>query len=195
MMDDFTAHKLDVITSILLSCEEYSKENLSPRQSIISPISLTDSFKASSPDSLQKLWGIIHWSIFEFFIPNVKLLYQMVINMTDILIRNRLSHLSNLDDGGRSLDIPDNENIINKLIENSIFSAEEIQIQKHKVKQYCFHGCKMNFVGMMNLRKAQIEMELQHRKMELVRFEWINESSISEKSLIRQQVNNILIHN
>ncbi|CAG8432924.1 6070_t:CDS:10 [Diversispora eburnea] len=140
LMDDFTVYKLDVITNILIACEKYSKENQQSHQSNnntiwISSISLADSFKTSSPDSFQKLWRIIDWSVFEFFIPNVKLLYNLVINRIDTLIKTDLN----------VKDIGNHEDIIDKIIEKSIFSTEEIQIQKHKVKQYCFHGSKMKY--------------------------------------------------
>src|SRR5688572_33147677 len=44
------------------------------------------------------------------------------------------------------------------------------------------------------MRKSEIEMELQQRQMELMRFDWVNETLIGDDSLIRKQVK-YLIHN
>ncbi|PKK74871.1 hypothetical protein RhiirC2_737836, partial [Rhizophagus irregularis] len=56
-----------------------------------------------------------------------------------------------------------------------------------KVTQYCYLGSKINIVAMINMKKTEIEMELQQRQMELMRFEWINETLVGDESLIRKQ--------
>lgn len=42
------------------------------------------------------------------------------------------------------------------------------------------------------MKKTEIEMELQQRQMELMRFEWINETLVGDESLIRKQVNHLI---
>ncbi|CAG8471840.1 41278_t:CDS:2 [Gigaspora margarita] len=69
----------------------------------------------------------------------------------------------------------DSSSPINNLIAQELISDDAICAQKLNI----------------NLRKTQVEIEIQHRQMELMRFEWINESLIGDNnSSIRQQITN-----
>ncbi|CAG8689254.1 4251_t:CDS:10, partial [Acaulospora morrowiae] len=178
VLNDLTAHKLDVISCVLIACYEYYEKNQQPNQNTTwtSSIATADNFKESS-DSLQKLLQVVHWSTTEIFIPSVKFLYGISIS--------RLESLVNISIGNSVYE--DVLSLISNMIAKGLFSAEEMRAQKLNVQNYCLHGSKMNYVAMINLRKAQVEMELQHRQMEIISFEWINEPLIGESNLIRHQ--------
>ncbi|GBC43817.2 serine/threonine-protein kinase SMG1 isoform X3 [Rhizophagus irregularis DAOM 181602=DAOM 197198] len=182
VLDDFTVHKLNVISNVLLACEDFCKENYQPNQNNawISSIAMTESFKNSS-DSLQRLYQVVYWCISDFFIPSIKHLLDISINQ-----------LGNLFGAGIDANETDNTGAITtfsveNLINSGYFANEEFQSQMQKVTQYCYLGSKINIVAMINMKKTEIEMELQQRQMELMRFEWINETLVGDESLIRKQ--------
>ncbi|CAG8610127.1 23518_t:CDS:10, partial [Racocetra persica] len=183
LIDNYTVHKLNVIVCVLLACEDYYKENSQPHLSTVwvSSMVTADAFKNGS-DSLTRLWQVSRWWISELFIPCVKTLYTIAIDHIGSLVRTGNEDISLTLDNS-----PINNSPINNLISQGLVSNDDISAQKLKIKQYSFHGCKVNFITMINLRKTQIEIELQHRQMELMRFEWINEALIGDNSLIRQQ--------
>ncbi|KAF0561158.1 Serine/threonine-protein kinase SMG1 [Gigaspora margarita] len=178
-IDNFTVHKLSVIVCVLLACDDYYKENGQPRLNTVwvSSMAMADAFKNSS-DSLTRLWEVSRWWISEFFIPCIKTLYTTAIDHIGSLVR------TDNDDIRLTFD---SSSLINNLIAQGFVSNDDICAQKLNVKQYSFHGCKMNFITMINLQKTQVEIELQHRQMEMMRFEWINEALIGDNSLVRQQ--------
>ncbi|GET01157.1 serine/threonine-protein kinase SMG1 isoform X2 [Rhizophagus clarus] len=179
VLDDFTVHKLNVISNVLLACEDFCKENYQPNQNNawMSSIAMTESFKNSS-DSLQRLYQVVYWCISDFFIPSINHLLDTSINQLGDLLGAEID--GNEADNSGTISV---ENLIN----NGYFTNEEFQSHMQKVIHYCYLGSKINIVAMINMRKTEIEMESQQRQMELMRFEWINETLIGDESLIRKQ--------
>ncbi|CAG8459304.1 17347_t:CDS:10, partial [Acaulospora colombiana] len=105
---------------------------------------------------------------------------------------SRLESLVKISVGNNTCE--DISSLVSSMIGRGLFTDAEMQVQKLNVQNYCLQGSKMNYVAMVNLRKAQVEMDLQHRQMEIISFEWINEPLIGESSLIRRQFLQNLTH-
>ncbi|CAG8553655.1 2074_t:CDS:10, partial [Ambispora leptoticha] len=188
ILDDFTVHKFNIIANVLLGCQDYFKENF---QSHISPntwlssIAISQIFVANS-DSLSRLRQIVQWCMSDLFIPTLQTLLSTTLNHFKGLVAS-----DNLPKGAKGND-DDVENASSSTQElvpgDGSFWRENLDSMKEKIKKYMFLGSKINLLNLINTRKTQIEIEAQQRKMELMRFEWINQKYLGGSALVHTQI-------
>ncbi|CAG8560727.1 5738_t:CDS:10, partial [Ambispora gerdemannii] len=188
ILDDFTVHKFNIIANVLLGCQDYFKENFlsySSPNTWLSSIAISQTFISNS-DSLPRLRQIVQWCMSDLFIPSLQTLLSTTLNhFKSLVASDSLSNDAKRDDGDVENASPSTRELV---FGDGNFSRDDLDNTRAQIKKYIFMGSKINLLTLINTRKTQIEIDVQQRKMELMRFEWINQKYIGESTLIHTQI-------